>query len=72
MQEGQEFVIGGYECSDKPGRTICADLLDRIEALRTDTPTIEGVPRVDARRAVWVKPELGSVPIKGIPFRYGS
>jgi bifunctional non-homologous end joining protein LigD len=37
---------------------VAADLLLRMQSLRTDERTMENVPRADQRRAVWVKPTL--------------
>ncbi|WP_309129074.1 ATP-dependent DNA ligase [Microbacterium sp.] len=34
------------------------DLSSRLEALRTDHPPLEGVPRPESRDALWVRPEL--------------
>jgi bifunctional non-homologous end joining protein LigD len=34
------------------------ELLSKMEALRSDEPTIENVPRPDRRHVVWIKPKL--------------
>jgi bifunctional non-homologous end joining protein LigD len=50
----QEFVIGGWMASDKPGR----ELAQRLAKIERDTPPFAAVPRAYQRSARWVDPCL--------------
>jgi bifunctional non-homologous end joining protein LigD len=55
--DGDRLVYAGHVGT---GFTVrdAHELLDRMEALRSEEPTIEDVPRPDRRHVVWVKPKL--------------
>ncbi|WP_087131267.1 ATP-dependent DNA ligase [Microbacterium esteraromaticum] len=54
--DGQLWYVGrvGTGFTDR----MLRDLTARLEPLRTDEPPLEGVPKADARDALWVRPEI--------------